>query len=202
MKKTQLSLILCLLAALPALTLQAQDRPSGPPPGGMGGAPGGGAPRFSATPKDTTEMTEKEKAKLRKKLAKAEAKQAKLKAEEAANAPREDEVVYLFGVSTNLNDTIVYFSDVVAIPYVRLQKKTKFLPYRSEYSLQMREYLEGTLGEQFQTVAIFFSDKEKKVKKRFAKMQKRMADEGYGRIVVVAQEDFTFKKPDWDNVAI
>lgn len=147
-------------------------------------------------------MTEKEKAKLRKKLAKAEAKQAKAKAEEAANAPREDEIVYLFGVSTNLNDTIVYFSDVVAIPYVRLQKKSKFLPYRSEYSLQMREYLEGTLGEQFQTVAIFFSDKEKKVQKRFTKMQKRMADEGYGRIVIVGQEEFTFKKPDWDNVAI
>lgn len=188
---------LLLLLFVP-LCLQAQDRPSGPPPGGMGG----NAPRFAAAPKDTTEMTEKEKAKLRKKLAKAEAKQAKAKAEEAANMPTEDEVVYLFGVSTNLNDTIVYFSDIVAIPYVRLQKKTKFLPYRSEYSLQMREYLEGTLGEKFQTVSIFFSDKEKKVKKRFAKMQKRMADEGYGRIVLLGQEEFTFKKPDWDNVAI
>lgn len=193
-----------LIFFLATLSLNAQDRPSGPPPGGMGGGPGGDRPtqRFAAAPKDTTEMTEKEKAKLRKKLAKAEAKQAKAKAAEAANAPTEDEVVYLFGVSTNLNDTVVYFSDVIAIPFVRLQKKTHFLPYRSEYSLQMREYLEGTLGEQFQTVSIFFDDKEKKVNKRFEKMKKRMADEGYGKIVIVSAEDFRFKKPDWDNVAI
>lgn len=193
-------LITALLLTIVLLPAGAQP-PGGGGPGGMGG----GRPpreRVAETPKDTSEMTEKEKAKARKKLAKAEAKQAKQRAKEQAKAPTEDEVVYLFGVSTNLNDTVVYFSEVIPIPYLRLQKKTHFLPYRSEYSMQLREYLEGTLGESYQTVSIFFDDKRKKVDKRFEKMKRRMADEGYGKIVIISPDDFQFKKPDFDNVAI
>lgn len=194
------TLILLCLSVLPV----AAQPPGGGGPGGMGPGSGGRPPRerVAETPKDTTEMTEKEKARIRKKLAKAEAKQEKLRAKEAANAPQEDDIVYLFGVSTNLNDTIIYFSEIIPIHYLRLQKKTHFLPYRSEYSLQMRQYLEGIRGETYQTVSIFFDEKRKKVNKRYEKMKRRMADEGYGKIVVLSPEEFQFTKPDFDNVAI
>ena len=79
----------------------------------------------------------------------------------------EEDVVYLFGVGTNFNDSTVYLTDIIPVHNLQIQKKTHFLPHRTEFSLQLREYLEGQLGLAHETTAIFFADKRKKIAKNF-----------------------------------
>ena len=78
----------------------------------------------------------------------------------------EEDVVYLFGVGTNFNDSTVYLTDIIPVHNLQIQKKTHFLPHRTEFSLQLREYLEGQLGLAHETTAIFFADKRKKIAKK------------------------------------
>ncbi|MBQ0021789.1 MAG: hypothetical protein KBT29_00965 [Prevotellaceae bacterium] len=103
--------------------------------------------------------------------------------------------VYLFGVSQQLTDSVVYISSISQIDSIDLDKKTKFLPYRSEFSLQMKQYLEGKLNLKGQTVAVFFSDNRKKVAKKFYKIKKRFLDNPDTKIVIIDDNKFRFKHP-------
>lgn len=106
-----------------------------------------------------------------------------------------DDVVYIFGVGTNFNDSLVYLTRITQIDSMRVDKKTGFLPNRVEFSLQLRQYLEGTLGHTNETTAIFFHSKRKKIEKYFYKLKKRYLDEGYKNMIVIDPKDFTFQKP-------
>ena len=97
----------------------------------------------------------------------------------------EEDVVYLFGVGTNFNDSTVYLTDIIPVHNLQIQKKTHFLPHRTEFSLQLREYLEGQLGLAHETTAIFFADKRKKIAKNYYKLKKRYLDEGYSSLIVI-----------------
>ena len=114
----------------------------------------------------------------------------------------ERDVVYIFGVGMNFNDTTIYVSEIQPIKYIKLQKKTKFLPFRSSFSLQFKTYLEGTLGLSKETTSIFYDTKEKKASKYLSKLKKRYLEKEKIRIVVVDTDKFQFKKPDYDNVAM
>ena len=105
----------------------------------------------------------------------------------------EEDVVYLFGVGTNFNDSTVYLTDIIPVHNLQIQKKTHFLPHRTEFSLQLREYLEGQLGLAHETTAIFFADKRKKIAKNYYKLKKRYLDEGYSSLIVIDPEKFSFK---------
>jgi len=103
--------------------------------------------------------------------------------------------VYVFGVGYDLNDTIVYVTAVQEVKDLDLEKKTKFLPYRAEFSLQLKQYLEGTRGLLNQTTSIFFSDKRSKVLKRYMKLRKRILDTGKQDLRPIADADFQFALP-------
>jgi len=149
--------------------------------------------------------TQKELEKARRQLEKQQAKDAKLKAESEQEKATEKDVVYLFGVGTNLNDSVVYITEVLPVRYLKLQKKTKFLPFRAEFSVQLQEYLEGTLGNTAETTCVFYDEKEKKAKKHWKKMCKRVQQNKEKALRVVDKAQFEFKKPGVgtiDNVAI
>jgi hypothetical protein len=80
--------------------------------------------------------------------------------------------VYLFGVSQLLTDSVVYITFINEVDSLDLAKKTKFLPFRSEFSLQLREYMEGTLKKDHQTTTVFFSTNRKKLSKKYYKIKK------------------------------
>ena len=109
----------------------------------------------------------------------------------------ENDVVYIFGVGTNFNDSTVYMTEVTPMPYMRIDKKTKFLPYRAEFSLQFKEYLEGKLGLVYETTCIFFSADRKKASKYSFKLRKRYIEDGYSNIIVVDPQKFSFKLPEY-----
>lgn len=103
--------------------------------------------------------------------------------------------VYIFGVGTSFADSTIYISEVVELKDFALEKKTKFLPYRSEFSIQMKQYLEGHLGLMSQTCCVFFSDNKQKISKKYYKVKKRYLDDMDVRLTVIDSHDFKFEKP-------
>jgi hypothetical protein len=101
--------------------------------------------------------------------------------------------VYLFGVCQQLTDSVVYITFINEVDSLDLMKKTKFLPFRSEFSLQLKEYMEGTLKKDHQTPAVFYSTKRKKLSKKYYKIKKRFLDNPYTKIVPI--DGFQFRHP-------
>lgn len=101
--------------------------------------------------------------------------------------------VYLFGVSQQLTDSVVYVTFINEVDSFDLAKKTKFLPFRSEFSLQLKEYMEGTLKRDHQTTVVFFSTSRKKLSKKYYKIKKRYLDNPYTKIVPI--DGFQFRHP-------
>ncbi|MCH5177494.1 MAG: hypothetical protein J1F25_05680 [Prevotellaceae bacterium] len=159
-------------------------------------------PAGEAAPKPLTKQQLREQKQAKKKLAANERQNAKARTYMEKHPPKETDVVYLFGVGMNFNDSTIYVTDILPVNYMKLTKRTKFLPYRAEFSLQFKEYLEGTLGLKYETTSVFFATKRKTAAKRYYKLKKRYLDEGDAQIVVVDAQQFQFKKPEIDNVAI
>lgn len=103
--------------------------------------------------------------------------------------------VYLFGVCQQLTDSMVYITSIQEMDSIDLERKTKFLPFRSEFSLQLKEYMEGTLQRRYQTACVFYSAKRKKVSKKFYKIKKRYLDNSYIRVIMLDEARFRFKHP-------
>ena len=103
--------------------------------------------------------------------------------------------VYLFGVSQMLTDSTVYITSINQIDSIDLDKKTKILPNRSEFSLQLKEYLEGQVGLHKQTACVFFAVSRKKLNKQYYKVKKRYLDDKDKKIIVVDERYFTFRHP-------
>jgi hypothetical protein len=101
--------------------------------------------------------------------------------------------VYLFGVSQQLTDSVVYLTFINEVDSFDLAKKTKFLPFRSEFSLQLKEYMEGTLHKDHQTTVVFYSANRKKLSKKYYKIKKRYLDNPYTKIVPI--DGFKFRHP-------
>ncbi len=104
--------------------------------------------------------------------------------------------VYVFGVGSAFGDSIVHFTSIVELEGIKLEKKTKFLPFRSVFSMQLKAYLEGTLGYMRQTCSIFFSDSKKKISKKYYKLKKVYLDESGSSLNIISNDQFTFTVPD------
>lgn len=103
--------------------------------------------------------------------------------------------LYVFGFSTNFNDSVVYVSSITEVDSIALMKKTGFLPFRSEFSLQFKEYLEGKKGEKSQTSCVFFSENRSRLAKKLYKIKKRYLDSKSYTLVTVPESDFGFHHP-------
>ena len=115
-----------------------------------------------------------------------EKKEKKVKIEE----PRR---VYMFGVAENFNDSTVYLTDVQHLDSITITPEGSLLNHAG-YSLQLKVYLEGTLNELNQTCAVIYSDKKKKLDKRFTKTRKRYEADKNKTLIRVGTDAFTFQK--------
>lgn len=104
-------------------------------------------------------------------------------------------VVYIFGVCQELTDSMVYITNINQVDSLDLERKTGFLPFRSEFSLQLKEYMEGQMHLQNQTATVFYSKSRKKLSKKFYKIKKRFLDNSYTRLQVIDDEHFRFRHP-------
>lgn len=103
--------------------------------------------------------------------------------------------VYVFGVSQMLTDSVVYITNISQVDSLDLEKRTKFLPFRSEFSLQLKEYMEGQLGLNHQTTCVFYAASRKKLSKKFYRIKKRFLDDPYKKVVMVDERYFSFRHP-------
>ena len=78
--------------------------------------------------------------------------------------------VYIVGVSASFTDSLVYFTEIQLLDSVRLDKN-KMLPERSQYSYQLKNYLENEEGLTNRTCFVYFSNSRKKLQKTINKMQ-------------------------------
>jgi len=117
-------------------------------------------------------------------------------AKEDGDKGAETEKIYMFGVGTAFGDTLVHFTSITEMEGIELTKKSKFLPLRSAYSLQLKAYLEGTLGLSQQTCCVIFSKSKKKLSKKYYKLKKAYLEESESTLKIIGEEDFKFKKTD------
>ena len=101
--------------------------------------------------------------------------------------------VYLYGVATNFNDSTVYITDVQHLDSIVIHDNGCLQNY-SNYSMQWKVYLEGTLNELNQTCAVIYSDKKKKLEKRFLRMRKKCLAERKQRFKQIGTDSFRFEK--------
>ncbi|MBO4565435.1 MAG: hypothetical protein J5720_08375 [Bacteroidaceae bacterium] len=115
-----------------------------------------------------------------KKLAKRQ-KEEKKKAEKIAKLERIDTKksetyttpVYLFGISAQFGDSVVYVTNLQKLDNAQLTKKYDYLAFRSDYSNQFRKYIVDTYQMKRPVTSVVFHKDRKKALKRFNKILKR-----------------------------
>ena len=101
--------------------------------------------------------------------------------------------VYLYGVSIDFNDSVVYMTDIQYLDSMIIQKDGS-LQGQAGYSHQMKLYLEGELGEDNQTCAVIYSDDKRKMEKKFLKMRKMYQAEKNYLLKILGVDAFAFRK--------
>ena len=101
--------------------------------------------------------------------------------------------VYMFGAAMGFNDSTVYLTDVQRLDDVIINAEGA-IKNHSGYSLQLKVYLEGTLGKVNQTCAVIYSDKKKKLERRFIKTKKKYIADKDKILHQIGASDFTFQK--------
>lgn len=103
--------------------------------------------------------------------------------------------IYLFGVSQQLTDSVVYITAIHEVDSIDLEKKTSFLPYRAAFSYQLESFLEDKLYLANQTSCVFYSEKRKKLSKELYKVKKFYLDNPEKKVVILNDADFKFRHP-------
>ncbi len=100
--------------------------------------------------------------------------------------------VYIAGVSASFNDSLVYFTDILFVDSVELEKYD-FLPLRYQYSGQLEDYLLQKHGLKNRTSFIYFNQNKSKLEKEMKKLKEKYRKAGKSLIHQV-DTDFKFKK--------
>ena len=98
--------------------------------------------------------------------------------------------ISIFGVAISVSDSVVYMTDMQEIGKVTVEKKTKFLVDRREYSNQLSEYISRT-GDGRMTTLVSYNLKKKKAEKRYLKIKERFIKDGYV-VKYITKEEFAF----------
>lgn len=101
--------------------------------------------------------------------------------------------VYLYGVSINFNDSVVYMTDFLHLDSMVVNKDASIVGY-SSYALQMKVYLEGTLGDIDRTCAVLYSADKKKLEKKYVKMRKKYQSDKSTLLKQIGADAFQFRK--------
>lgn len=101
--------------------------------------------------------------------------------------------VYIFGVSDSFSDSTVYITNVQPLDFVRLNSKSAFLPMRSSFSYQLKNYFETKKNMPNRLCAVFYNVSKDKLERELNKVKKGyLAQKGYK---VEQVNDFQFEKP-------
>ena len=114
----------------------------------------------------------------------------------SATMKSKEKLVYVFGMAASFNDSIVYCTDIQVVDSVELDK-SNFLPQRSDYAYQMKNYLANTYQKENYTCMIYFSENKKKLEKEAAKVKGQYKKAPGMVLQTLDASSFTFKKPNY-----
>lgn len=117
---------------------------------------------------------------------------------QAETADKGEEAIYAFGMGTALTDSTAYLTTVQVIPQASLDKKTKFLVYRDEYSKQLKRYLESRF-EAHQTCAVIFATSRKAAEKEYLKVRRTLKKDKALKVTELEAGSFTFSPIVFEN---
>lgn len=101
--------------------------------------------------------------------------------------------VYIFGVSDSFSDSTVYVTEVQSLDFVRLNSKSAFLPMRSSFSYQLKNYFESKKNMPNRLCAVYFNVRRDKLERELNKVKKNyLSLKGYK---IESVPDFKFEKP-------
>lgn len=106
--------------------------------------------------------------------------------------------IYVFGIAASFNDSIVHFTNVQEVDSVWVNDKNKFLLNRSDYSYQLKNYLE-TQGLSRRTCIVSYALKRKDAEKKYMKMRNKYVKRGSFDIRYIDSKDFKFIPVDIDE---
>lgn len=98
--------------------------------------------------------------------------------------------LYMFGVTTDFNDSTVCFTSVMRVDGAAIDKKTKFLPGCSLYGNQLKEYLEAKVGGT-KTPIVFYEEKRGKLEQTYVRIRRRLKASGW-KVSELSAGDFAF----------
>jgi len=104
--------------------------------------------------------------------------------------------VYLFAFSASFTDSTAYMTDIQTIDSAYVWDN-HFLADRALYSLQLDNYLEGTLHKMNNTTVVFFDEKKSKLEDKYLKVRKRYRDGQNLHIIFLGVDQFKFKAEEW-----
>ncbi|MBR2101948.1 MAG: hypothetical protein IJ928_04255 [Prevotella sp.] len=100
--------------------------------------------------------------------------------------------IYAFGFAASFNDSVVYVTDIQEIDSAWVENKTGFLVSRSNYSLQLREYLAEKRHEPNRTCIITYATKRKDIDKKYLKLKSKYTKKNDFSFQVLTSADFKF----------
>lgn len=109
-----------------------------------------------------------------------------------AQAKGKKDVVYIFGASISVTDSVVYFTEIQEIEGVKLEKGN--LPHRQYYSYELKDYMSFKENLPGRTSVIYFSEKRSTLEKKEMKIKERLV-ERERKTVLYLGDKFRFVKP-------
>lgn len=100
--------------------------------------------------------------------------------------------VYMAGVSASFTDSLVYFTDIQFLDSAQVDGKG-FLVGRSQYSVQLKDYLETKEGGKNRTCFMFFNLKKNKLQKELQKLKEKY-NKGKNMVLKDVNSEFKFEK--------
>lgn len=100
--------------------------------------------------------------------------------------------VYMAGVSASFTDSLVYFTDIQFLDSAQVDGKG-FLVGRSQYSVQLKDYLETKEGGKNRTCFMFFKLKKNKLQKELQKLKEKY-NKGKNMVLKDVNPEFKFEK--------
>ena len=100
--------------------------------------------------------------------------------------------VYMAGVSASFTDSLIYFTDIQYLDSAMIDGKG-FLVGRSQYSVQLKDYLETKEGGKNRTCFMFFNVKKNKLEKEISKLREKYK-KGNNMVIKSVNPEFKFEK--------
>lgn len=104
--------------------------------------------------------------------------------------------VFLVGASASFSDSLVYITDIQFLDSASVSDKG-LLEGRAQYSMQLKDYLEGKKGMTDRTCFMYFSTKKKKLEKEMKKLKAKY-EKGGALTLKNVDADFKFTKPEME----